>query len=40
MPADDVRPTWSLADIPYAAIEKEKIIDNMDWFYLLAGAPS
>ena len=38
MPADNVRPAWSLADIPYAAIEKEKIIGNMDWFYLLAGA--
>ena len=38
MPADSVRPTWSLTDIPYAAIEKEKIIGNTDWFYLLAGA--
>ena len=38
MPIDSVRPTWSLTDIPYAAIEKEKIIGNTDWFYLLAGA--
>jgi hypothetical protein len=38
MSTDNVRPTWCLTDIPYPAIEKEKIIDNMDWFYLLAGA--
>ena len=38
MSADKVHPTWSLADIPYTAIEKEKITGNMDWFYLLAGA--
>ncbi|MDR7927897.1 ferritin-like domain-containing protein [Acidithiobacillus thiooxidans] len=31
-------PTWTLADIPYASIEKTKIVDQTDWFYLLAGA--
>ncbi len=38
MSAVKTHPTWSLADIPYACIEKAKIIEQMDWFYLLAGA--
>jgi len=38
MPAVKTHPTWSLQDIPYATIDKTKIINHMDWFYLLAGA--
>lgn len=32
------RPLWSLADVPYGAIDPQKIVADTDWFYLLAGA--
>lgn len=38
MPANSTRPLWSLADIPYGAIDLQKIAAETDWFYLLAGA--
>lgn len=38
MHAVRTHPTWSVADIPYADIEKTSIKDQTDWFYLLAGA--
>lgn len=31
-------PRWSLADIPYEQIERRVIVDNRDWFYLVAAS--
>ncbi len=31
-------PRWTLQDIPYDRIERSAVVDDSDWFYLLAGA--